>query len=261
MRNLFLAVLGSLIVCPSSASASLIYTSIVTADSTVFQGAFVLDSDSAYIQLAGTDTLGPVEASASAAGNSGFSWASVTDGALHAFATSTDVSFDGTSTQTSANAYFLDTLLIQSSTLAFGTPVQLQFDQAFTSNVTACGSTDTLAYVLAQTSSGTQIQDHCDPANDFSNVILLVDTTIGAELQVWASMSLFAGAGFFGGTATADAAKTLQIFLTPLDAFTFTSASGNTYQRSTVAPEPASLLLVGTGLLGAGLRRWRHKRS
>lgn len=261
MKSTLFIVLGSLILCPSAAGAAPIYFSTASANATVFQGPGPLDSSDELLQIIGTDTLGPISASASALGNSASSWASVTDGSLHAFATATDSFFDGTSAQAGAGASFNDTLLIQSNTLTFGTPVQLRFEAALSASITPCpNGSNAGAYAFGQLSSGSFIQDHCVAANDVHQPISFVSTTVGAELQIFATLNVFAGAGGAGGTATADAANTLRFFVTPLGDFSFTSASGNTYQRISSAPEPASLLLLGTALVGAGVRRWGQKR-
>jgi hypothetical protein len=64
---------------------------------------------------------------------------------------------------------------------------------------------------------------------------------------------------FATGTFTADAATQVITFTTPdnsgIDGFQLRSESPS------AVPEPASLTLLGTGVLGVGLRKWRVRRN
>ena len=54
---------------------------------------------------------------------------------------------------------------------------------------------------------------------------------------------------------TADAANTLRLFLTPLDDFTLTAASGHDYSRPRAVPGPATVVMLGLGMSFIAVRR------
>ena len=64
--------------------------------------------------------------------------------------------------------------------------------------------------------------------------------------------------GGTAGMATADAFSSLRLFAS--SSSPFTTASGNSYAPAQSAPEPATLLLFGAGLLAADVRRRRAAR-
>jgi hypothetical protein len=224
-------------------------------------------SDVDTLNLAQTDTVGPLDASVLFQSHSASSWASIEDGVLHGFATASDPAIsDGLTALGQASIAFTDTLLITSSSLALGTPVQLQVDLLFSRSVSGAGNcaVSPTAVGLARTSfqasfTGViaEVQDsYCD-SQDINSPTAVLSTFIGAEFQVFSS--LFVTGFSFLGTATADAGSTARFFLTPLQDFSYVTASGNDYSQQTAVPEPASALLLLAGL-GAVARRTRRAR-
>jgi hypothetical protein len=212
------------------------------------------------------DTAGPVSLTESdGSGAVGVAFASVLDGTLHAFASGTA----GTVGQSIAPgggvamARFQDTFTLTSSALAVGTAVDLLFtlDLSYTLAGDCSANASVFAGVIDNNGPVETFQDATCDASDFQ-FHRLAQHTIGEEFLV--ETFLFASVFSYAPFGAADAENGLRLIVTSLGDFSFTTASGNTYQPSQVAPvpEPASLSLLAAGLLSFAVRHRHHwKRS
>ncbi len=177
------------------------------------------------------------------------------DGTLHATSTATVYRL-GTGASGTALVEFTDTFTLTSTSLAFGTPVELLFelDLSYSLGGNCTDSSYVYAGVVDNNGAIELLQDaSCDTSD--STYHRLAQHSIGEEFPV--SMFLYAITGATQGSAFADAGNSLGIVVTPLGDFTFTTASGNEYQRVAAAPEPATLALLGAGFALLVLRRSR----
>ena len=262
-RLLFLTLGGLLFFGGNTAVyADPIYYAIATAQVVDQNGDRDLDSTGL---VNNSDSAGPV----SAEWPGGFASASVTDGALHAFATvnTFGISSDG-------HAEFLDTLFLTSATLAPGTLVSLLGELDFSATVTPNGLVNpclesgfALAGIDTQTPLGSAgslvVQDMTCDNGDINNSTGLIQGIIGEELTVHAFLTAATGGTPEFPSGTVDASNTLRFFLTPIGDFTYSTASGNNYiNEAPQVPEPSSLLLFGSVLALAvpRLRRWSSRR-
>ena len=201
----------------------------------------------------GVDSLGPLTAE----GTSAVAWSSVTDGELHAYARN-----DGGISSASAFAGFFDTLMITSESLAVGAPARLlvEIDLSYTLEGGTC-SAIVQGFVDGPTGRGRLAVS--DGAGDCGSADYTVSEpfvgVVGQEFALNAYLTAAVGA-FTPGAA--DASHTLRFFLTPLDDFTYTAASGRDYSRPGTVPEPATVVMCGLGMsLLAARRRRRTARA
>jgi hypothetical protein len=199
----------------------------------------------------GVDTLGPLTAEAASA----IATSSVTDTALHAYARN-----DGGVASASASAGFFDTLAITSETMADGELAHFLAEIEFSYTVM---STHTCGAFVRGSLSGPTGKGRLvvsDGAGACGHADFTVNEpfvgVVGEEFAISAYLTATVATLARG---TADAANTLRFFLTPLDDFTYTTASGNTYSReSTPVPEPATAVMCGLGIGFIALLRRRR---
>jgi hypothetical protein len=174
------------------------------------------------------------------------------------------VSASGTGTaggegQASWQGIWQDTLTITSTTLAAGSPVDLQFSLFVGPGTVSCSGTNSVANAEGTFSAGvgnpigiTLLDETCNTGFKLSQTMTLA-TTVGAQIPVEGQELLNADAASLDittSTASVDPSDSFFIdSLTP--GASYTTASGATYFTPpiTPAPEPSSLLLFGTGLL------------
>ena len=185
------------------------------------------DSDNTGL-VNNSDSAGPVSAELPG----GFASASVTDGALHAFATT-----NGLGISSVGSAGFFDTLFLTSATLAPGTLVSLLGELEFSATVTPNGLADPCTFghiAYGGIDTGTSlghagslfVQDMSCDSGDQNNPTNLIQGIIGEELTVNAFLTAATGGTPEFPSGTVDASNTLRFFLTPIGDFTYSTASG-----------------------------------
>lgn len=261
---------------PSAEAAPIHWSRVyVSASAGILAGGTTSDSG----KLFNIDTIAPLTATRSGApwghSASGTAVASVADGALRASAVGTGGLVPPNSYHSGtgqAMAWFFDTFKLESSTLAPGTAVTLQFDLELTYNLVGGGCGGNVATVYGYTTLNGAItagavrskQDSTCDTSDFTAGTGLATGYIGQEFVAESFLSATASSFNPAFTASANAGNTLRLVVTPLGDFTFTTSSGNTYQASQPVPEPASVGLVLAGmaaLVGAHRRLTRREVS
>jgi len=218
-----------------------------------------------------TDDLSLIESSLTGSGNfdgySGSGSALITDSVLGAFATATSPGGQPfTSIRSNGYTGFIDffTVLLPPGSFV---PMSFVLDPSYTIETTgdACG------FVLAHVQVGgggsptpfvgslSYLDSSCDADSLLTAAEFMVPTGVPFRVLYELSATAFANLGD-GGTATVDALNSLHLFADPVGNYSYETMSGNSFLSSPASvPEPATLIMLGTGLGVAAYRRRRMR--
>ena len=253
-----------LVVCIANAGVDLaIAAPIVGSEVWVEAQAGGLYDSPGPVQAAGT-SLGPLQAMAQFGGASATATGFVDNGTLRGAVDSVGAS--------DAFSYvrFVDTLTLTSATLPVGTAVS--FSAILNPSYSTSGPfTNCTAPILPPFSANAEFVDSgfnpigprltfADACGSISGTTSAIfNAVIGQEIIFDISMTLSAPANALGPRQV-NALNSVNIFIDPIGAFSYSSASGNTYFSTgqTAIPEPSTWLLTASALgLIAVLRRRR----
>jgi hypothetical protein len=159
-----------------------------------------------------------------------------------------------------------DSLLVTSTSLAQGAPVDLLFTMALSGSLT-CSGPGASVQVDASFSAGSDVTSFDSTACNSTfpgTETLTVATSVGADLQIQGQILMTATATGVNDVPSTSAVDppSAEFFIDSVTAGAgYTTGSGNTYFTPRVAtPEPSSFLLLGSGLFGLlGVLRGKKK--
>jgi hypothetical protein len=149
-------------------------------------------------------------------------------------------------------------------TFFFGTPIvpEMYGEATATASLTLTSAPESTATVTIGGIYASYLSGYGNLAGTPTNLGVDLGTTTCTSTNAVATICDF---GFttntFGPTFFDGLEALLTYDQTGLNSTAVWTARVDIETRLTTAPEPASMLLLGTGLLGAGVRRWRQRRT